>query len=155
MVVRKSISNLEKLKIICMNHLLRILHLERSLKAMAPQLVHIQYLLEDCSSGSTYVGIFTLGKRRRDDETSIEVIKDSIRQNISSFNLIKTSKTFIVGQLYGKLDAFINPDFSGTSFKIDVSRNLGLPRYILNQGVFKITEYKVLISSVLDMDSIN
>lgn len=120
---------------------------------MSKSNLYLQYTLEDCVAGNSYIGVVNLG-RIKNLQLSEDTIKDAIRQKINSLKVVRTSKLYIVCQLFETLESYIRQKFVGPEFKIDLSENLGLPNYILHQGAFRVIDYKILIASVLEMSTL-
>lgn len=117
------------------------------------KIAHLKYQLIDCSSGQAFVGVVSLGEVLA-NVLSDDVIKENIKQMIKSVQLLLSSRLYIVCQLYGPLDSLLKANFSGLIFRVDVARNTGIPRYILNQGTFKIDEYTIMLSTRSLMDTL-
>lgn len=118
-------------------------------------LLHFWYKVSDLNTGVAYIGIAQIGKCKKSSNMSEDHLKRIVTENIESVNILQTSRVYLICMMKQNLSNLGEIEPRRSSFKIDLSRNLGVPRYLLNSCILQLNDYKILVSDEADIDVIN
>lgn len=119
--------------------------------------LHFTYKIQDTNTRMTYNGIVRIGTYKVKEDNPDHIMKDFISKMIRSAHLILYDRLYLIVEFEdrnkGKLP--FTPRFSNLQFQVDISENLGLPRYFTNSSPFKLLSWEIACSSHSELDSLS
>ncbi|APG78692.1 hypothetical protein 3 [Hubei rhabdo-like virus 3] len=111
--------------------------------------IHFLYKVQDTGTGICYSGVVRIGEYKSSDTLPDHVLKDIVYKQIHQASIIMTDKLYLLVHFTQPADGKYSflPRFEGNSFGIDLSDNLGVPRYFLNNCLLKVISFEIGCSS--------